>query len=52
VSYNFGFFARANDVTLNFSRPGKPTENGFIKAFSSKLRSECLNAHWFTSFGL
>lgn len=27
--------------------PGKPTDNGFIEAFYSKLRSECLNAHWF-----
>jgi len=22
---------------------------GFIEAFNSKLRSECLNAHWFMS---
>jgi putative transposase len=34
---------------LDFSRPGKPTDNGFIEAFNSKLRSECLNAHWFMS---
>jgi putative transposase len=34
-------------VTLDFSRPGKPTDNGFIEAFNSKLRAECLNAHWF-----
>ncbi|WP_394855542.1 integrase core domain-containing protein, partial [Nitratireductor aquimarinus] len=39
----------ANDVTLDFSRPGKPTDNGFIEAFNSKLRAECLNAHWFLS---
>ena len=32
------------DVTLDFSRPGKPTDNGFIEAFTSKLRAECLNA--------
>jgi len=25
----------------------KPTDNGFIEAFNSKLRAECLNAHWF-----
>jgi putative transposase len=36
-------------VALDFSRPGKPTNNGFIEAFNSKLRSECLNAHWFMS---
>lgn len=31
-------------VTLDFSHPGKPTENGFIYAFNSKFRAECLNA--------
>ncbi len=41
--------AYANGVTLDFSRPGKPTDNGFIEAFNSKLRAECLNAHWFPS---
>ncbi len=40
-------WAYANGVTLDFSRPGKPTDNGFIEAFNSKFRTECLNAHWF-----
>ncbi len=34
-------------VTLDFSRPGKPTDNAFIEAFNGRLRAECLNAHWF-----
>src|SRR6516164_5131630 len=34
-------------VTLDFSRPGKPTDNAFIEAFNSRFRVECLNAHWF-----
>ena len=38
----------ANNVTFDFSRPRKPTDNGFIEAFN-RLRSECLNAHWFLS---
>ncbi|WP_227271951.1 integrase core domain-containing protein, partial [Roseobacter weihaiensis] len=29
--------------TLDFSRPGKPTDNAFIEAFNSKFRAECLN---------
>ncbi|WP_261375496.1 integrase core domain-containing protein, partial [Gluconacetobacter diazotrophicus] len=37
----------ANNVTLDFSRPGKPTDNAFIEAFNGRLRAECLNAHWF-----
>lgn len=36
-------------MTLDFSRPSKRTDNAFIEAFNSKLRGECLNAHWFMS---
>jgi transposase InsO family protein len=34
---------------LDFSRPGKPTDNAFIEAFNGRLRAECLNTHWFLS---
>lgn len=47
VSRDLDLWAYANGVTLDFSRPGKPTDNGYIEAFNSKLRAECLNAHWF-----
>ena len=36
-------------VTLDFSRPGKPTDNAFIESFNGKFRAERLNAHWFLS---
>jgi len=36
-------------VTLDLSRPSKPTNNVFIEAFNSKLCSECVNRHWFLS---
>jgi len=36
-------------VTLDFSRPGKPTDNPFIESFSGSFRDECLNMHWFLS---
>ena len=49
VSRDLDLRAYANNVTLDFSRPGKPTDNAFIEAFNSKVRSECLNAHWFMS---
>ena len=49
ISRDLDLWAYANDVTLDFSRPGKPTDNGFIEAFNSKFRAECLNAHWFLS---
>ena len=38
-----------NGVTLDFSRPGKPTDNAYIEAFNGRFRSECLNQHWFMS---
>ena len=37
----------ANGVTMEFSRPGKPTDNAFIESFNGSLRDECLNVHWF-----
>ena len=49
VSRDLDLWAFANGVTLDFSRPGKPTDNAFIEAFNGRLRSECLNAHWFMS---
>ena len=33
--------------SLEFSRPGKPTDNAFIESFNGSLRDECLNVHWF-----
>ena len=41
--------AYLNKVELDFSKPGKPTDNGFIEAFNARLGSECLNASWFLS---
>ncbi len=49
ISRDLDLWAYTHSVTLDFSRPGKPTDNAFIEAFNSKLRSECLNAHWFMS---
>jgi putative transposase len=49
VSRDLDLWAYTNGVILDFSRPGKPTDNAFIEAFNSKFRSECLNAHWFMS---
>jgi len=40
-------WAYTNKVVLDFSRPGAPTDNAFIESFNARLRSECLNQHWF-----
>jgi len=44
-------WADRNGVNLDYSRPGKPTDNPFIESFNGKLRMECLNQHWFESLG-
>ena len=49
VSRDLDLWAYQNNVTLDFSRPGKPTDNAFIESFNGKLRAECLSAHWFVS---
>ncbi|WP_404863186.1 IS3 family transposase [Georhizobium sp. MAB10] len=47
VSRDLDLWAYAKGVTLDFSRPGKPTDNASIEAFNGRFRAECLNAHWF-----
>jgi putative transposase len=38
-----------NGVTLDFSGPGKPTDNPFTESFNGSLRGERLNTNWFMS---
>lgn len=40
-------WAYRKGVTLDFSRPGKPTDNAVVEAFNARARAECLNVHWF-----
>jgi putative transposase len=49
ISCDLDLWAYRKGVTLDFSRPGKPTDNTFIESFNGKLQAECLNAHWFLS---
>lgn len=34
---------------MDYSRPGKPTDNPFIESFNGSSRDECLNTHGFLS---
>jgi transposase InsO family protein len=36
-------WAHKRKVHLDFIRPGRPTENGYIESFNGRLRDECLN---------
>ena len=49
ISKNLDHWAYANDITLDYSRPGKPTDNPFIESFNGSFRDECLNTNWFLS---
>jgi len=42
-------WAYENKEVLDFSRPGKPTDNAYIESFNGSFRDECLNTHWFLS---
>jgi transposase InsO family protein len=37
--------AYENKVTLDYSSPGKPTDNPFIESFNGIFRDECLNVN-------
>jgi putative transposase len=47
ISRDLDLWAYAHDVTMDFSRPGKPTDNAYIESFNGSFRAECLNTHWF-----
>lgn len=47
ISRDLDLWAYQRGVDLDFSRPGKPTDNAFIESFIGKFRTDCLNAHGF-----
>jgi len=49
VSKDLDLWAWKHGVILDFSRPGKPTDNAFAESFNGRVRAECLNAYWFLS---
>lgn len=49
ISREVDLWAFMRGVTLDFSRPGKPTDNAYIESLNGKFRAKCLNANWFLS---
>jgi putative transposase len=49
ISKALDAWAYQNGVQLEFSRPGKPTDNAFAESFNGHFRAECLDCHWFAS---
>ena len=46
ISKELDIWAYSNQVKLDFSRPGKPTDNAYIESFNARFRQECLNEYW------
>ena len=42
-------WAWSHGVQLDFSRPGKPTDNATIESFNASVRRECLSEHYFST---
>ena len=49
ISKDLDLWAYQHDVILDFSRPGKPTDNAYVESYNGRARAECLNANWFLS---
>jgi putative transposase len=47
ISRALDLWAYRRGIELAFIRPGKPVENAYVESFHSRLRDECLSAHWF-----
>ena len=47
ISKELDRWAYENKVVLDFSRPGKPTDNRYTESFNGKFRDECLSVNWF-----
>jgi putative transposase len=47
ISKDVDLWAYWNKVKMDFSRPGKPTDNAYIESFNARFRLECLNENWF-----
>lgn len=47
TSKELDLWACAHGVTLDFSRPGRPTDNAYVENFNAMVRLECLGRYWF-----
>lgn len=49
ISKALDLWAYQAKATIDFSRPGKPTDNAYIESFNGSFRDECFNVNWFLS---
>ena len=51
ISLALADWAENNKVTLNFIKPGKPTQNSYIERFNRTYRDELLDLYLFRTLG-
>lgn len=49
TSQSMDLWAYQRKVQIDFSRPGKPTDNAYVESFNGTLRAEYLDVHWFAT---
>src|SRR5690606_42019328 len=49
TSQEVDMWAYRKKVTVDFSRPGKRTDNPYVESFDGEVRDECLSVNWFLS---
>ena len=49
ISWALAAQAYRSGVRIEFSRPGKPTDNASIEWLNGHFRAECLTQHWLSS---
>lgn len=49
ISTHLEIWCSKHNITLDFIRPGKPTENARVERFNGSMRRELLDCHIFTS---
>jgi putative transposase len=47
TSTEFDQWAYWNNIAIDFSRPGKPTDDALVESFNGRVRQELLNPSWF-----
>ena len=51
ISKEMDLWAYSNGVTLDFSRPGKPTDNPYVESFNGKFRAAAARMNAFRLIG-